>query len=151
MFCDWVKVFISFIYLLEHETAFSVCLDLPECQAYKTGVWWTANLIRQITYFSLNQWQIHNDLLHKDKAEKIYNQERSKLHCRVHWWYRQESKMSRAMKKYFKKIAIERGKECNQNLACWIDTLEARYRYAVEKGDELATVVIPEPRQSHGC
>ena len=58
--------------------------------------------------------------------------------------------MSRAMKKYFKKTVLETGKECNQNLACWIDTLEAHYRYAVEKGDELAGVEIPKPRESHG-
>ena len=125
-------------------------LDLPESQAYKTGVWWTANLIRQITYFSLNQWQIRNDFLHKEKVETVYNQERSELRKRMRWWYRQESKMSRAMKKYFKKTFLERGKECNQNLACWIDTLEAHYKYAVEKGDELARVEIPKPRESHG-
>ena len=46
--------------------------------------------------------------------------------------------MSRAMKKYFKKTVLERGKDCNQTLACWIDILEAHSRYAVEKGDELA-------------
>jgi hypothetical protein len=40
--------------------------DLPD---YKTATWWTAGLIQQLIYFSLNTWQIRNDFLHKDKVE----------------------------------------------------------------------------------
>ena len=35
-------------------------LDLPDCQAYKTGTWWASNVIRQLIYLSLNTWQIRN-------------------------------------------------------------------------------------------
>jgi len=47
-------------------------MDLPECQACKTGTWWASTFIRQLIYFSLNTWQIRNDVLHKDKVATEY-------------------------------------------------------------------------------
>ena len=125
-------------------------LDLPECQAYKTGKWWASHVIRQLIYFSLNAWQIRNDTLHKDKVQSIYNSERSELRKRIRWWYSNSSKFSRKMQKYFKKTMLERNNDSNQSLACWIDTVEGYYRYAVERGDERAVVSVPPPRESRG-
>ena len=120
-------------------------LDLPESQVYKTGLWWTANLIRQVTYFSLNTWQIHNDSLHSDKKERLYNEDRSELCKRMRWWYNKAPRMGEKMQKYFRKSALVRGRECNQNIACWIDTFEANYKYAIDRGQERACVFLPEP------
>ena len=120
-------------------------LDLPESQVYKTGLWWTANLIRQVSYFSLNTWQIRNDALHSDKKERVYNEDRSELCKRMRWWYNKAPRMSIKMQKYFRKSALVRGRECNQNIACWIDTFEAHYKYAVDRGQEQACVFLPEP------
>ena len=67
---------------------------------------------------------------------------------RVQWWYNQEPKMaSRRMKKYFKKTMIERAKETNQSLACWIDSVEAHYKYAVDRGDERGELQVPPPQE----
>ena len=54
------------------------------------------------------------------------------------------------MQKYFKKTMLERNKDSNQNLACWTDTVEDYYKYAVERGDEGAVVSVPPPRESCG-
>ena len=106
------------------DTHFS-SLDLPECQAYdKTGNWWAANLIWQVVYFSLNTWQIRNDILHKDKMDTEYKKERKELYKRARWWYRQAVILGTKMKKYFKKTALERQKGSNLQIADWIDTLD---------------------------
>ena len=126
---------------------FFVALDLPDCQAYKTGLWWASNVIRQIIYFSLNSWQIRNDALHKDKVQTTYNEERKELRCRVRWWYNQEKKMESAtMKNYFKKSMLSRAKDTNQSLSCWIDSVELSYKYATERGEERGTIQVPASR-----
>ena len=37
-----------------------------------------------------------------------------------------------------------------QSLACWIDTVEGYYKYAVERGDEREVVSVPLPSESCG-
>ena len=125
-------------------------LDMPECQAYKTGSWWTSNLIRQVIYFSLNSWQIRNDVLHKDKVATEYKRERDELCARGRFWYRNASKLGKRMQKYFKRTTLEREKDSNQQIACWIDTLEAHYKYLVERGKDSGRVPLPEPRERRG-
>ena len=89
-------------------------------------------------------------MLHKDKVQSNYNSERSELVKRVRWWYSNSSKFSRKMQKYFKKTMLERKTDSNQSLACWVDTVEGYYKYATERGDEVAVVTLPPPRESCG-
>ena len=125
-------------------------MELPEGQAYKTGTWWASNLIRQIIYFSLNSWQIRNDVLHKDKVETEYKRERTELCARGRFWYRNANNLGRRMQKYFKRPPLDREKDSNQQLACWLDTLEAHYKYLVERGKDSGRVPLPEPRERRG-
>lgn len=75
--------------------------DLPASQAYKTGKWWASNLMRQVIYFSLNAWQIRNDVLHKDRLESNYEAERGKLRTHVRLWYSKAHKFSWKMQQIF--------------------------------------------------
>ncbi len=54
------------------------------------------------------------------------------------------------MQKYFKRPPLDREKDSNQQLACWIDTLEAHYKYLVDRGKDSGRVALPEPRERRG-
>ena len=45
---------------------------------------------------------------------------------------------------------LERNKDSNQSLACWIDTVEGYYKYTVDRGEENNVVTLPPPRESCG-
>ena len=54
------------------------------------------------------------------------------------------------MQKYFKRTPGERENDSNQQLACWIDSVEAHYTYLVERGDDPGRVPLPAPRERRG-
>jgi len=62
------------------------CQDPPLPPKY-SGQWWASNLIKQIIYYSLNEWQIRNNKLHADLTENQYNTDRTKLQHEVQEWY----------------------------------------------------------------
>ena len=101
-------------------------------------------------YFSLNTWQIRNDILHKDRVDTEYKTERRELCKRTRWWYRQAVILGTKMKKYFKKTALERQKGSNLQIADWNDTLESHCKYLIDRGQDVGIVPMPAPRERRG-
>ena len=75
--------------------------DEDKHPAYKTAQWWTAGVIQQLIYFSLNTWQIRNDHLHKDRVEQASNKLRSDLQTEMDGWYRHAETLGAPFDKYF--------------------------------------------------
>lgn len=104
-------------------------LDLPKCQAYKTGSWWVSWLIRQIVWFSLNSWQFWEDARYKDRVDLEYKQEHKKKLCKQgRYWYRYCN--AGALGQKMQKIEWS-NKDSNQSISCWLDSLVSHYKDTV--------------------
>ena len=106
------------------------CQDPPLPPKY-SGQWWASNLIKQIIYYSLNEWQIRNNKLHADLTENQYNTDRTNLKHEVQEWYSRQtdSTLQRTDQALFRKTLLERLQEPNFALQNWCDTFALVYRY----------------------
>jgi len=72
------------------------------------GNWWTANLIKQVVFMSLNLWQIRNDALHADQIMTDYNTQRRLLQTKTATWNDKEKEFEAEDSKYFHQPYLER-------------------------------------------
>ena len=76
--------------------------------AYKTAEWWTAGVIQQLVYFSLNTWQIRNDRLHRNRIEMENNRICRELQDEMTLWYEHAANLGTAFGKYFQMPLLQR-------------------------------------------
>ena len=63
------------------------CNDLKNIPLHYSATWWTAGLIKQILYFSLNMWQHRNAYLHETEATCQALQDRTEAIEEAAYWY----------------------------------------------------------------
>ena len=96
---------------------------------YKTAEWWTAGLIQQLIYFSLNTWQIRNDHLHRDRTAREETIVRRELQDEMAVWYTRAAKLGPAFDKYIRMPLLQRKTQAVKQLRSWIETVKAQYGY----------------------
>ena len=99
---------------------------LPE---YKTATWWTAGMIQQLIYFSLNSWQIRNDFLHKDKVETAAAVLRRKLQREMEDWYQRSATLGPTFTKYFRITFLIRKTHSIKSIQSWLATVREQSEY----------------------
>ena len=104
--------------------------DLP---AYKTATWWTAGLIQQLIYFSLNTWQIRNDFLHKDKVETAKSVLRRKLQREMEDWYQRAPVLGATFRKFFRMTLLQRKTYSVKSIQSWLATVKEQSDYEDRK------------------
>ena len=95
-------------------------------EIWYTGTWWTKHLIKNIIYWSLNEWQKRNDHLHKDIEQR--NEETKRKRCQeeiMELYRQQENRPTRRLKKYYKTPLIEKLQLNPSKQRQWIDTIRA--------------------------
>lgn len=100
---------------------------------YKTAEWWTAGLIQQLIYFTLNAWQIRNDYLHRDREMKERNRERQQLQEEMTVWHTRAARLGTLFNKYVRMPILQRKTHSSKQLRSWIETVKEQYGYAIRK------------------
>ena len=100
--------------------------NLPK---YKTSEWWTAGLIQQLIYFSLNTWQIRNDHLHRNKLAREETLVRRELQDEMALWYARAAKLGSVFNKYLRMPLLQRKTQAVKQRRSWIETVKAQYGY----------------------
>ena len=95
-----------------------------------SGQWWASNLIKQIIFYSQNEWQIRNKL-HADITENQHNTDSTNLKNEVQEWYRRQTEptFQRTDQALFRKTLLERLQKTNFVLQNWCETVALVYRY----------------------
>ena len=95
-------------------------------EVWYTGTWWTKNLIKNIIFWALNEWQKRNEHLHKDIEQRDIEKLRRKCHEEVVELYQQQELRPIArLKRYFKLPMIEKLQQNPGRQRQWIDTIRA--------------------------
>ena len=108
---------------------FEAMKDKDNQPAYKNADWWAAGIIQQLTYYSLNAWQIRNDYLHKEKEQQERNKVRRKLQREMEDWYEQAPALAKKYDKYFKLPLLQRKTHSTKQLQSWLSTLKEQWEY----------------------
>ena len=108
---------------------FEAMKDKDNQPAYKNADWWAAGIIQQLTYYSLNEWQIRNDYLHKEKEQQERNKVRRKLQREMEDWYEQAPALAKKYDKYFKLPLLQRKTHSTKQLQSWLSTLKEQWEY----------------------
>ena len=108
---------------------FARCDESDNLPKYKTSEWWTAGLIQQLIYFSLNTWQIRNDHLHRNKLVREETIVRRELQDEMALWYARAEKLGSVFDKYLRMPLLQRKTQAVKQLRSWIEMVKAQYGY----------------------
>ena len=112
---------------------------------YKTAEWWTASLIQQLTYFSLNStWQIRNEHLHQNRIAREETILRRELQDEMVVWYACAAKLGSAFEKYLRMPLLQRKTQAVKQLRSWIETVKAQYLYIEWLKNENGKILCPD-------
>ena len=91
------------------------------------GRWWTKELIKRLIFYSLNIWQIRNEIAHTDDDINQKRKENELSSRRIIEWYDKMKQYEKEMKYLFKIPVMER---CMKNYdvnKAWLRTVELEY------------------------
>ena len=104
--------------------------DDEQHPGYKTAEWWTAGLIQQIIYFTLNAWQIRNDHLHREKEQQEKQKCRQNAQSEMERWYARAPELGSHFDKYFQMPFLQRKLQSTKQLQSWVSMLNEQSDYA---------------------
>ena len=109
---------------------------------YKTAERWSAGIIQQIIYFTLNTWQIRNDRLHQDKEQQESNRIRKEIQDEMGEWYDRAPLLGRHFDKYVQIPFIQRKTQPTKQLQSWVAMMNEQSDYAKRQQQ------VPEERHT---
>ena len=104
-------------------------------EVWYTGNWWTKHLIKNIIFWSLNEWQQRNEHLHKEIEQRIAEKERRRSNEEIIEMYRQQDlRPVASLKRYFKLPLINKLQQNPSRQRQWIETIRAlRDKVAIQQ------------------
>jgi len=100
--------------------------EREKLEVWYTGDWWSKNLIKHIIFWALNEWQLRNDCLHKEKEQRRKDDQRREYHEEISNLYQQqEDKPIARVKRYFRIPLIDRLQHNPARQKQWIGTIRS--------------------------
>ena len=94
-----------------------------------SATWWTAGLIKEIIYLSLNVWQQRNMFLHKNKTMTQAIRDRTEALQEVAEWYEKKHMFPRIDQVHFHKSFLERCSNTTTQSCLWLQNISDIYEY----------------------
>ena len=103
--------------------------DLDEVPSHYSATWWTAGLIKQMIYFSLNMWQHRNTYLHETEATRQALQDRADTIQEAACWYDNSHKFPSTDQIHFQRTFLERCTDTTKQVRLWLQKISDLYEY----------------------
>ena len=117
------------------ETEYKKIGQREKLEVWYTGNWWTKHLIKNIIFWSLNEWQKRNEHLHNEIEQRIKEKDRQQCNEDIIELYRQhELRPIANVRRYFKLPLIDKLQQNPSRQRQWIETIRAlRDKVALQK------------------
>ena len=91
-----------------------------------TGTWWTKHLIKNIIFWSLNEWQKRNECLHQEVENRLKEIKRKECQKDIMELYTmQEDRPTAKLKRYFNTPLIKKLQQNPNRQRQWIESIRA--------------------------
>ena len=94
-----------------------------------SATWWTAGLIKEIIYLSLNVWQQRNGFLHEQETMTQEAHDRTEALQEVAEWYDKKHMFPRCDQVHFHKTFLERCSDTTKQVRLWLQKISDLYDY----------------------
>ena len=95
-------------------------------EIWYTGTWWTKQLIKNIIFWALNEWQKRNECLHQEVENRLKEQKRKECQKDIMELYNmQENRPIAKLKRYFNTPLIDKLQQNPTRQRQWIESIRA--------------------------
>ena len=108
------------------EEEYDIIRRREKLEVWYTGTWWTKHLIKNIIFWSLNEWQKRNEHLHHEVDKREIEKKRKECQEDIMELYeRQENRPNAKVKRYFKTPLIDKLQQNPARQRQWIESIRA--------------------------
>ena len=105
------------------------CHDLDDIPLHYSATWWTAGLIKQMIYFSLNMCQHRKAYLHEIEATGQALQDGTNAIEEAAYWYKNSHTFPSADEVHFHRNFVERCTETTKQVRLWLQKNSDLYNF----------------------
>ena len=102
---------------------------LDQVPSHYSSAWWSAGLIKELIYVSLNLWQHRNQFLHDTENAQTKLHERMSALEDAAEWYDKKHQFPKEDQIHFHKSYAERCSDTTKQVRLWLQKIADLYEY----------------------
>ena len=110
-------------------SAYNADESIDPVPSHYSSAWWTAGLIKELIYVSLNMWQHRNRFLHDTESARAELTARTTALEEAAEWYDKKHQFPREDQIHFHRSYAERCSNTTKQVRLWLQKIADLYKY----------------------